>query len=69
MHAAQGELARRFGVGIGHARGIALVARGDQLDPRFHERARNLEVGSAEQAKAPARAVTGKILCDDRGHG
>src|SRR5262249_24958405 len=68
MHAAQGELACRFGIGVGHAGGIALMARGDQLNTGFHERMRNPEIGSAEQAKASARAVTGKVLRDNRGH-
>ena len=45
------------------------MARRDQLNARLHERVRNLEIGSAEQAKAAARAVIGKILRDDRGHG
>src|SRR5262249_54496746 len=69
MHAAQRELARRFGIGVSHAGGIALVARGDQLNAGFHERMRNLEIGGAEQAEATACAVTGKVLRDNRSHG
>ncbi len=53
---------RRLGIGVGHAGGVALVARRDQLDAGFHQRVRDLEIGGAEQAEAAARAVGGEVV-------
>ena len=61
MHADKGQLLRRLGVGVAHARRVALVSRRDQLDTRLHQRVRDLEVGRAEQAEAAARAVGGEV--------
>ena len=65
MHAHQCQLAGRLGVGIAHARCVAFVARGNQLDTGLDQRMRNLEIGGAEQAEAAACAVRGEVPGDD----
>jgi hypothetical protein len=69
MHAAQGQFAGRLGVGIGHAGGVAFVARRDQFDAGLDQRVRYPEIGGAEQAEAAARAVAGEIARNGRGDG
>ena len=66
MHADQRQLLGRLGVGVRHARGVAFVARGDELDAGLHQRVRDLEVGGAEQAEAPARAVVREVPGEHR---
>ena len=65
MHAHQCQLAGRLGIGIAHARCVAFVARGNQLDTGLDQRMRNLEIGGAEQAEAAACAVRGEVPGDD----
>ena len=68
MHAAEGELLRRLGVGVGHAGGVALVPRRDQLHAVLNQGVRDLEVGGAEQAEAAARAVRCQVAGEDSGN-
>ena len=69
VHAAEGQLLRRLGVGVGHAGGVALVAGRDQLHAVLDQGVRDLEVGGAEQAEAAARAVAGEVAGQHRGNG
>ena len=65
MHADERQLTGRLGIGIGHARGIAFMPRGNEFDSRLDESVRNLEIGGAEQSETAARAERRKILCQD----
>ena len=65
MHAHQCQLAGRLGVGVAHARCVAFVARGNQLDTGLDQRMRNLEIGGAEQAETAARAECARIVWPD----
>jgi hypothetical protein len=67
MDTDQGEFAARFGIGVGHARGITLVTCGDKFDAGLHQGMGNLEIGGAEQRKAAPRAVAGQIAGDHIG--
>jgi hypothetical protein len=65
MHADQGQLASRFGVGVAHASRVAFVSRGDELDPGLHQCVRDLEIGGPEQAKAAARSINDQVVGED----
>src|SRR5262249_15653341 len=59
--------AARLGIGVGHARGIALMPRGDQFDAGLRQSVRDLEVGGAEKGKAAPRTIAGQIAGDHVG--
>ena len=65
MHAHQRQFARRLGIGVGHARGITLVAGGNELNARLDQRVRDFEIGGTEQGKAAPSAITGEVTGDD----
>ena len=67
MDADQSELTARFGIGVGHARRIALVAGGNKIDAGLHQSVGNLEIGGAEKGKAAPCAIAGEITGDHVG--
>jgi hypothetical protein len=70
MDADQRQFAARFGIGVGHARRITLLPRGNELDAGLHQRVGDFEIGGAEQGKAAPRAIAGEVggdhVCDNR---
>src|SRR5262249_58741807 len=66
-NADQSELTARFGIGVCHARRIALVARGNKIDAGLHQSVGNLEIGGAEKGEAAPCAIAGEITRDNVG--
>ena len=66
MNADQCQLAGCLGIGVGHAGGVAFVARAIELDAILDQRVGHLEIGGAEKTKAAPRAIAGKVTPDDR---
>ena len=67
MDADQREFAARLGIGVRHARRIAFVTCGYELNAGLHQSVRNLEIGGAEERKAAPRAVAGQVASDHIG--
>src|SRR5262249_21221800 len=67
MNAGQGEFAASLGIGVGHARRVTLVARGNQFDAGLRQGMGNLEIGSAEECEAAPCAVAGEVAGDHVG--
>src|SRR4029079_10420653 len=66
VHADQRQLLGRLGVGVRHARGVAFMTRRNELDAGLDESMRYLDVGGAEEAEAPPRAVVRKVPGEHR---